>query len=260
MPEPSFNDVIPDVKEIRTPVSSNWSLITFTFITTVSVALVCSSLMNGKFMDTLYFMGMIASAGIASLFHLGHKIRSRRSVSDAIRSPLNSEISLFIVFCSVSAASLALKSAELLLASSITGLVLLLAIDYVDIFSDNAVKIKVHAGQTFISGLLLASLLSNAIVSFIFIVSVKLAAGICDLSKKRDLPVFVLKFFRCAILLISSAGFATGLYSSKTAIYVLVFAGELFDRITFYKEFNPVNIESLINRTSNTVKDEKKNG
>lgn len=259
VPEPQVFHCIPADNELSPPSFSHWSLIVFSFLATVSVAVVCSSLINGTFTNALNFTALIASAGIASLFHLGRRIRAWRAVTNVRRSPLSREIVLYITFSSISFASLVIKNADLLLASSVTGIILLLLIDSVYIFSDDSPKVKLHAGQTFISGLLLTSLLSGAILPFIFITSVKLALLVYNiLSEKRSSTVFALKFFRIALLVIASAGIGTGLYSSKFAIFTMILAGELFDRIIFYRDFNPLNIKSLMVKNLNMKKDEKK--
>ncbi len=261
VPEPGVISDLPPENGIKSPTFSHWSLVMFSFLTTVSVAFICSSMINGTFINALNFSALIAAAGIASLFHLGHMIRAWRAVTNVRKSPLSREIAFYIVFSAISVASLVINSPELLLVSSITGLMLLLVIDSVYIFSDYSSKVKLHAGQTFISGLVLISLLSGAVIPFIFITTVKLVLLFYNMfSETRNQDVSILKYFRIALLLIALAGFATGLYSSKIAIFAMIFAGELFDRIIFYRDFDPLNIKSLMIKNIKKIKDEKKIG
>jgi DMSO reductase anchor subunit len=219
---------------------------------------VCSSLLSGVFRNIWLLIALIVTAGFASLFHLGRKFRAWRAVSNVRSSPLSREIVLFIIFSVFSIVSIYLNSPGLLVASSVAGLALLLVIDSVYIFSDNSAKTKLHAGQTFLSGMVLTSLLAETALPFIFLAFIKLMLTINNLlSEKRDSPLFILKFFRIAILLIASGGVAAGLYSGDIVIYAIIFAGELLDRVIFYHDFNPENIKSLIIKNINKAKNEK---
>ena len=259
IPESFDRAEVPEKEENTKNIFYSRSLIAFTFLTTVSVAVVCSSLLSGVFRNIWLQIALVATAGFASLFHLGRRFRAWRAVSNIRSSPLSREIVLFIIFSVISILSIYLSSPGLLAGSSVTGLVLLIVIDSVYIYSDNSARTKLHAGQTFLSGLLMTSLLAGTMVPFIFLAFIKLILTINNLlSEKRDSALFTLKFFRIAILLISSGGVVTGLYSGDIVIYAIIFAGELLDRVIFYHDFNPENIRSLIIKNINKAKNEKK--
>jgi len=238
---------IPAETERINPVSKDWSLICFTFLTTLSVALTCSSLIKGNFREILSIAVPSAAAGIISLFHLGRKGRAWRAVTNIGSSPLSREILLFGIFNILSLTSILLQSPGLLLAASVTGLILLPVIDSVYLLPDNSARIKFHQGQTFLSGLILTSFLAGTMIPFLFLALLKLIATAYNfLTEKGDSPFSSIKLFRIALLLISSSAYAAGIFTSGSAISAIIFAGEIIDRIAFYNDFNPVNIKSLI--------------
>ncbi len=216
-----IEDPVPESGEKTNDLISSWSLIAFTILSTVSVALVLSSLINGNFRDIRIIAALVSAAGITSFFHLGRKLRAWRAVLNIRSSPLSREIVLFVAFSVISTLSIYLSSPALLIVSCFTGLILLLIIDSVYLYPGNSPGLKFHPGQTFLSGLVLTSLFSGTTGAFIFLAVIKLILTVNNLLyEKKDSPVFILKFFRIALLLISTAGFATGLHSTESVIYV----------------------------------------
>lgn len=227
--------------------TSDWSLIIFTFFTACSVANVCSSIIKGASGNHVITLGTMVVAAIASVFHLGKKSRAFRAIFNLKNSPLSREIVLFLIYSSAAILSSFSGAAELILITSGTGLILLITIDSVYYFSDNSGKLKLNSGQTFITGLLITSLFAEVLVPFLFIASVKLGLiiwGLMGHGKRR--PQAILKFSRFGLLLISSAALASGLVKFTPVIYGLVLTGEFIDRVLFYYDFRPLNINILI--------------
>ena len=164
----------PDKKSIRAEVS----LIIFSFISSLSVASLISSFIKGEYPDKLIFTIVLFLAGLSSLFHLGRKTRSWRAISNFKSSPLSREIILFIIYGSFSITAIFIHIPVLLIISSVTGLIFLVIIDSVYIFSDKRKSVIFHSGQTFISALLMASFFSGVILPFIFIALLKLTSSI----------------------------------------------------------------------------------
>lgn len=261
VPGDLFSNEMPEEVNKANPFFSSWSLIAFTFLTTTAVSLVCSSLIGETVIDLRMLSALLSISAVASLFHLGRKFRAWRAVFNIRTSPLSREIALFITFSAVSIISILTGSPGVLVAASITGLALLLVIDSVYAFSDNSVKTRLHAGQTFIIGLVLTSVLSGAVVPFIFLAVIKTGLSVRNIaSETRGSPIFTLKFFRIALLLISVAGLATVLDPDSAILLLMIFTGELIDRLLFYYDFDPVNIRTSIDKNLNRAKDEKKNG
>jgi len=254
------NEMTEEVNKAN-PIFSSWSLIAFTFLTTAAVSIVCASLIGSTVSNLRMIIALLAISAVASLFHLRRKTSAWRAVFNIRTSPLSREIALFILFSAVSIISIFTGSPGLVAAASITGLALLLVIDSVYAFSDNSVITRLHAGQTFIIGLVLTSVLSGAVIPFIFLAVIKTGLSVRNIaSEARGSPIFTLKFFRIALLLISVAGLVTVLDPGSTIILLIVFTGELIDRMLFYNDFDPVNIRTSIDKYLNTAKNEKKNG
>lgn len=234
--------------------SGSWSLICFTMLISFTAAKVGSSLITGGFSGIGTLAGLLAAAGFISLFHLGRKSRSWRAVLNIKRSPLSREIVLFGIFSILSLSASWLESPGLLLAASITGLILLLVVDSVYTFSDNSSGIRFHAGQTFLIGLVLISYLSGAMIPFLFLASLKLISALHNLiTSKTGSLFFIVKFFRIALLLITATAIAFRITPQVMTISYFVFIGEILDRIIFYHDFYPVNIKSTLNDSLNSI-------
>ncbi len=248
VPEP------PDYKDIRQQrgespaIGKEWSLIAFSFLTSLSVALIISSFIKGVFPGIVLFLSIIISAGALSLFHLGKPLRAWRAVLNVRTSPVSREIVIFIIYCIISSLSVLLGSPELLLASAVTGLVLAVAIDRVYIYSDNRKSVILHSGQTLLTVLLIASFLTGIILPFIFVAIIKLALSLYThvINRSRG-SLFALRYIRIALLILTGCGLFLSVSYPDSPLIFLFLAGELLDRILFYIDFKPLNITGLIN-------------
>jgi ferredoxin len=246
-PEPSMEHS--EVKSVEIPemISSDWSLILFTFLTACSVANVCSSIIKGIPGKPVVTIGTLLAAALASVFHLGRKFRAFRAILNVRNSPLSREIVLFLIYTSAAVLSSFSESAELIVITSVTGLILLLSIDSVYYFSEGSGKLKLNSGQTFITGLLITSLFAEAIVPFLFIAAIKLTLTVgSQMGPGRRSVQAILKFSRFGLLFISSVALASGLVNFTPVIYGVVLSGEFLDRILFYFDFRTLNIDSSI--------------
>lgn len=241
--------------------SDELSLIIFSFLATLSVATIISSFLKGDFPKKIIFIPLIILVGVVSLFHLGKKLRSWRSITNLRNSPLSREIAAFIVYGSVSALAVITHIPGFLLVSSITGLIFLMLIDSVYIYADKRRSVFLHSGQTFISALIIVSFFSGILLPFVFIAIIKLVSSIYRLSvKKVNATDFGIRFLRIAFLIVP--GINMILHASTTDIFIffIFLTGELLDRIIFYLDFNPLNINTLIDKHINIERDEKKRG
>jgi Fe-S-cluster-containing dehydrogenase component/DMSO reductase anchor subunit len=239
--------------------SGEVSLIIFTFLATVSVSVLVSSLLRGVFPDNWIFIPLLACTGLVSFFHLGRKLRSWRSLANLRSSPLSREIAALIIYSVVSVFTVFMYLPALLIASSISGLILLLLIDSVYIYTDRSRSVILHSGQTFISALLIISFISGSILPFVFTALIKLGLSCYNLIVKRlNNSDFTLRYLRIAFLVVP--GLNLILHNSRSDIFIIIIFlfGELIDRILFYKDFNPININTLINRQFKKERDEKK--
>ena len=136
IPEKTFGTEtdLPD-NNVR-PLAEDWSLIGFSFLATLSVSTLISSVIKGIFPDLILFIALTFLAGFVSLFHTGKIMRSWRSLGNLKTSPLSREIAGFVIYCSVALTAIFLGLPALLIVSSAIGLVLLILIDGVYIYAD----------------------------------------------------------------------------------------------------------------------------
>ena len=232
----------------RKNISTEVSLIIFSFLATISVSVLVSSLIKGVFPDKWIFISLLVCTGLFSFFHLGKKFRSWRSLTNLRSSPLSREIAALIIYSVVSAFTVFLNLPVLLIVSSASGLIFLLLIDGVYIFTDKNRYVILHTGQTFISALLIISFISGIVLPFVFMALLKLGLSFYNqISKQLNNSDFTLRFLRVVFLVVP--GLYLILHSSYSDIFIIIIflSGELIDRILFYKDFNPLNINTLIN-------------
>lgn len=261
IPEPSF-ETDSDLPKINDKsITEDLSLVGFSFLTTLSVSILISSVINGKFPHLFLFIAITFLAGFISIFHTGKKIRVWRSLSNLKTSPLSREIAGFIIYSSVSSVAVFYELPALLIASSAIGLGLLILIDSVYIYSDRSRPVIAHSGQTFLSSLLIISFLTGSILPFIFIGSIKMISSIINLSVRRSTDTgFWLRFFRMALLFITGTNLVTGISFIDPVVVLFFLAGEFLDRILFYFDFKPLNINTFIQNNLIFNKYEKKRG
>ena len=246
-PEPLTGNIHPATFESQDKRSTEWSLVIFTFLVTCSVSLLCSSIIKGIPGNSVLIFATLGFGTFASIFHLGKKLRAIRAVCNVKDSPLSREIVLLLVYAIAAVLSSLFRNAGLIAIASGTGLILLAAIDGVYYFPDKPGKHFLTSGQVFISGLLITSLFANTIIPFLFIASVKLVQSVRGLLKKgKSRNHYILRFIRFALLLISSASLASGVNHFTLVIYGLILTGEFLDRIIFYQDFKPLNINLSI--------------
>lgn len=239
--------------------NGNWVLVLFTFLTTLSVSALFKSLIDGTFPQPWLFCVSLIIAGLVSLLHLGRKIRAWRAPVNIRRSPLSREIAAFIIYSVLSCVAVILRMTGLLLVSSAAGLILLIFIDAVYYFADRSRKIIIHSGQTFLSALIIISFLTNSVLPFLFIALLKLASSFFNMTSLQEtVKNFGLRFMRFAILLITGVMLISGRYEINNIVILIFLLGELLDRILFYIDFKPININDLIYNNEIIFSNEKK--
>lgn len=258
IPESAFAQIEAKSEHTTRSITSDISLLLFSFLSTFSVATLISSFIKGEFPEKMTFIPVLILAGIISLFHLGKKARSWRAISNFKTSPLSREISFFIIYAIFSVITAIFHIPVLILISSFAGLIFLAMIDSVYLYSDRRRSIMFHSGQTFLSALLMISFFSGIILPFVFIALIKLSSLIYSLVSKPGGNVFNLRFIRIAFLLIPAISLISNNFHHELSIVIIFMTGELFDRILFYIDYNPLNINILIREQINYDRDEKK--
>ncbi len=241
--------------------SEEWSLIIFSFLTTLSVSTIISSIINGVFPEKILFATIILLAGLISLLHLGKKLKAWRVIANFRTSPLSREIVFFTIYTATACAAVFFRLPGFLVTASFVGLILLVVIDSVYIYTDKRKSVFIHSGQTFLSALLIVSFLSGIVIPFIFIGIIKVAASVYSLTaNKLNRKYFGIRFLRIALLLITGTSLVSEISYTDHIITSLFITGELLDRILFYIDFNPQNINILIKKHIIATRYEKKRG
>jgi Fe-S-cluster-containing dehydrogenase component/DMSO reductase anchor subunit len=224
-----------------------WSLIAFTFLLTLSVSKLGAGLINGVFPGKVVFISIIVVASVLSLFHLGRKERAWMAVLNIKKSPLSREIIMFIIYALLSATAVVLTQPGLMVTAFIAGLILLLLVDGVYVYSRKDKTVYLHSGQTFIMALLVISFMTGKILPFAFIAVLRLSASIAGIyiAYNRDNQYFAIRFVRFALLMITGVSLISGISSNNPLVLYLFLAGELLDRILFYIDFKPLNISAI---------------
>jgi Fe-S-cluster-containing dehydrogenase component/DMSO reductase anchor subunit len=258
IPQSAFDSLSGKSHENSPQPLPEWSLVGFSFLTTLSVAQIVTALISGHFPSLVLLFLITSLAGIASLFHLGKKRRAWKAVKNIRSSPLSREIGLFILFSILAATAGMLQLPLFLVLSSVAGLILLLSIDAVYFFSDKRKTVFLHSGQAFISGLLMISFMTGKILPFIFIAALSLASSVWHIRLRDNNSLLtVIRFMRIALLIITGMSVVTGISYHETAVICLFLAGELLNRILFYFDFKPLNINRLNENLINKIKNEK---
>lgn len=261
IPENVFESEVTKSGANESVMAGKWSLFAFSFLTTLSVATIISSFINGIFPEKILSVSIIILAGIISLFHLGRRLRAWRAIANLKSSPLSREIALFIIYSVVSFIAVFFQLPGYLIASSIVGLILLIVIDSVYIYADKRKSVIMHSGQTFLSALLIVSFFTGIVLPFIFIALIKLAASAYSLSVNKINNInFVIRFLRIVLLLVTGVSLVSEISYPDPVISSIFLTGELIDRIIFYIDFAPVNINTEIIKQINIERNEKKRG
>jgi Fe-S-cluster-containing dehydrogenase component len=236
-----------------------WSLIAFSFLATLSVSFTGILLLSGNLKWPWLPLLMIMTAGFFSVFHLGKKFRAWSAVSNILKSPLSKEIVMYLIYLSLSAIAFVSGKTGFLLASALSGAVMLVIVDSVYAIPDYRSFWYFHSGQTFISGLLILSYFAEFKTAFIFIAMIKLTSGVFKLfNSQYKQSQYGIRFLRLALLIIAGISFITGISYHDPVVSFLFITGELSDRILFYFDFEPLNINTLISQQLKIIKNEKK--
>lgn len=261
IPENRFKETaqIPDKTEKK--IDGELSLVIFSFLASISVSNLIFSFVKGVYPDNIIFIPVLFLMVIIPLFHLGKKLRSWRSIMNLRNSPLSREIAALIIYSGIALTTSIVHMPGFLIASMISGLIFLFLIDNVYYYADNRESVVLHSGQTFITALLIGSFLSGMAIPFVFIALIKLFTSVYNLYKNRRKQIyFELRFIRISFLIVSGISLLSKISYSELPVIILFLTGELLDRILFYIDFYPMNINQIIEEQLNKEINEKKRG
>lgn len=261
IPETNSNERSITPVSLEKPLSGEWSLILFSFLSILSVSLNISALLSGSISDTILATTVLIIAGLFSIFHLNSKHNAWKAILNIKKSPLSREIVLFIFYSIITIAYISTGSNGLLITSVVIGFLFLIAIDNVYTFADRSFHMILHSGQAFMSGLLISSYLAGSLIPFIFIASIKIILNAYYLFRRKSSVLFFnIRFVRIVFLLIISGTMIFGVESNDVVKFVIFLSGEFADRILYYADFNPININSEISKHIILSQNEKESG
>lgn len=234
---------------------SEWSLVVFTFLSSLLFAFSFSALTGGVHPETLAYTSLSLVSVFISLIHLGHPARAWRAVSNIKSSPLSAEILVFLLFIITSNFAIFTDSTLLHSLSFISGLLMLVAIDNVYTTPDNRLVLKFHPGQAFLAGLLLASFFAGEFRALFFIAVVKIILnGWVRFYRLYSVTNIITGTLYMILLVVGLVIFRINGITLPAVILVL--SGELINRTAFYFDFNPPGITNTYIKRG--IKDEKR--
>jgi Fe-S-cluster-containing dehydrogenase component/DMSO reductase anchor subunit len=261
IPEKRFKETVPIPEKALKKINEELSLIIFSFLAAISVSILIFSFVKGIYPAHNIFIPVLLLTGFISMFHLGKKLRSWRSIVNFRNSPLSREITALILYSVIALTMSIVHIPGLLIASTISGLILLFLIDNVYYYADKRESVVLHSGQTFITALLIGSFLSGMVLPFVFIALIKLIAAVYNLLKNRNKQtLFELRFIRIAFLIVPGISLISHISYPELPVILMFLTGEFLDRILFYIDFNPMNINQIIEEQLNKELNEKKRG
>lgn len=241
-----FSDRQISKKAPKLLINKEFSLVLFSFLSTVSVALSVTYLTKSGSQELYFPLLTAAIAGVVSIFHLKSPLIAWRSFLNINSSPLSREIAAFTLYTLAIIVAFLTRLPLLFVISALSGVLLLILIDSVYYYADNRNYIFIHSGQTFITGLLIISFLSGGVLPFLFIGMLKIISVVYTAIFSASVrKVQILRFLRLSFLLIAGSAFISDLSFDYILITSLFLTGEFIDRILFYYDFSPVNVNQL---------------
>jgi len=196
---------------------------------------------------------LLAGAMAVSLAHLGVPGKARRALLNIGSSPLSREIAMVASLIVVALASWAIPGLINPLIGGILALLTLISIDLIFFAADRSVRLKLHSGQAFFSGIYVVSWFIEPEIIFLAFsmlaaVSVVMRFG----TEGRTSLSSNLYYFRAMALPLVFLLIYPGTVLTDTAATVVVLAGVVADRVLFYFDFRPPNIKETISEHFNT--------
>lgn len=236
----------------RIDLKSEWTLLTFTSIAFILVAMFTAALTLPLTLNPIVFIGAGSIGMLLSTAHLGQKTRAYRAILNIKTSWLSREIVLFSMFLSLAGAYMLFFQTQVILGwvTAVIGFLSLFAIDRIYQEAMQLHPYNFHSAHTFFNGLYLAGVLTGNLYISIGAGLVKL---VLYLRRKWQFvwwcqsPKLGVSFLRLAfgfvapaIIVIMYPEFInaislTGLYGVVTASVIV---GELIDRTEFYDELD----------------------
>ncbi len=234
----------PESVIVKTKISAlkEWTLVLFTFIVSVMVAITTLSILNQQLLIIKFaFLAVGAFAGGLSMFHLGKPTRAWRALLNIKKSWLSREILFFSLFLSVTFFDLFIFDLPNWLLI-ILGFLLLFSVDKLYQPAQLYWKTQFHSAQVIFIALSYFLLCSNLYLIFGLLMLVRLYLFLIG-NKPVELPAIV-KIIRI-LSVILTALFIVIDFSIWYSILIFTI-GEIIDRVVFYQDLDIPDIKKHI--------------
>ena len=228
-------------------IRKEWSLILFSLLLISASAMMIITGFTDILIPPLIPLLLLTAAMAVSVAHLGVPGKAWRAVLNITSSPLSQEIlftGLLTLIALLNWISPGLIPPGV---GAITALLTLVSVDRVFFAADRRMALKFHSGQAFFAGIFAVSWFREPGTLFLLF-SMLAAVSVVMRYRSAEGPPFVrnLYYFRALalpvvfVLLYPESPVADG------AALVFFLAGVAADRLLFYIDFNPVNIQNTI--------------
>jgi len=228
-----------DKKKVN--LKSEWVLVVFTLICSLLAGIFYARFFNDLNVNPWVFLGVGALGGLMTFLHLGKKSRAWRAILNVNKSWLSREIVSYGGFMLLSGLFLlVVQSTFLGVLTVLCGFFLLYSIDKVYHFGLSPTPIKIHSASALLTGIFLASLLSDNALVYWVVGFIKLTLYLYrkgyfmakGMNIRLGLTWLRLIFgFILPIALYAIVGTEVNVW-----ILVSILLGELIDRTEFYLE------------------------
>ena len=253
---------IDEVNDLPVPVTrliKEWSLIIFSLLVTAASALIIAYALNGDVPAVKLPAIMLTVALIISFAHLGVRAKGWRAILNVASSPLSREILMVIMTTAMAYLNWLRPGTIHPWIQAGVALLTLISADLVYFSADRSAMLKLHSGQIFFSGIFMVSWFILPLTVFLVF---SMLAAVSVILRYRSLEKSQLIRSLYYIRALSIPGVFLLLYADSkltTAIaLILLMAGIAADRILFFDDFSPVNINETISAHFNTNYEEER--
>lgn len=230
-----------------------WSLVLFSLLVISASALMIFSALTGTPLSGMLQFLLLAGAMAVSVAHLGVPRKAWRAALNIISSPLSREIAMTGLLTVVALVNWIDPGLIPPLIGGIIALLTLISIDLVFFAADRSLRLRLHSGQAFFSGIYAVSwFIEPGIIFLAFSMLAALSVVMRYGSAEKAPLVRNLYYFRAMALPLVFLLLYPGSPVADTLALILFLAGIAADRVLFYYDFNPVNIRDTISEHFNS--------
>jgi DMSO reductase anchor subunit len=189
-----------------------------------------------------------------SVAHLGVPGKAWRALLNIISSPLSREIAMTGLLTAVAVVNWIAPGLIPPLIGGIIALLTLISIDLVFFAADRTLRLRLHSGQAFFSGIYAVSWFIEPGIIFLSFSMLAAISVVMRYGSAEKAPlVRNLYYFRAMALPLVFLLLYPGSPATDTIAMVLFLAGIAADRVLFYYDFNPVSIKDTISEHFNSA-------